>query len=284
MRKFGSRLTDVVLVAVLLAGGFWTYQNHNQLLDWYYLRDYTPPQAIATLADQATMTEQGKHLFYRAQPQIDMTRAALVTDCRIPNDKTIELGCYLSTDKIYLLNIQQPELKNEMIVTAAHETLHAAYDRMSASDKREISSELEQYAKTITDASFKQRMQQYRETEPGEEDNELHSIVGTEFGNLPSGLEQHYALYFSNRAQIVSYSDQFNTTFDGLHTQITQLDSQIKATKARMEALKAANRIREYNALVDGVNADINSYNGKVQLYNQYASELLGTESAAGVQ
>ncbi|HUC20332.1 MAG TPA: hypothetical protein VMR98_02440, partial [Candidatus Polarisedimenticolaceae bacterium] len=95
-------------------------------------------------------------------------------------------------------------------------------------------------------------------------------------------LEEHYAQYFSSRAQIVSYSQSFNERFDGLHKQIVQLDAQIQATKQRMHQYLEAGRIGAHNALVPGVNAQITEYNQKVEQYNRYASDLLGEQPAAG--
>lgn len=281
MRTSRSILLDGLILVVLLAFGGVAYLYHNQILDWYYLRNYTPPAAVAALADQASMTDAGRHLFYRARPQIDTERTQLSAHCRIADDKTIELGCYLSTDQIYLLNIQQSELKDEMVVTAAHETLHAAYDRLGGAEKHRINAELEQVAATINDASLKQRLADYAKVEPGEQDNELHSIIGTEFGNLPPDLESHYATYFSNRSQIIAYNQTFNRTFDGLHTQIIQLDAKITATKAQMQMFLAAGQVARYNTDVPIVNAEITSYNQKVEQYNQYSRDLLGQKPAA---
>lgn len=284
MRSLRSAVIDTLILVILCAGGYAAYANHDRILDWYYLRNYTPPPRIAALADQATMTDTGRKLFYRSRPQIDSSREELVQHCNIPNDKTIELGCYLSSNQIYLMDIVQPELQSEMAVTAAHETLHAAYERLSRSERQRLDAELEAYADTITDADFRQRMAEYAQTEPGERDNELHSIIGTEYSNLPPSLANHYAQYFSDRSKIVAASDQFSSTFDGLHAEIVQLDTTIKALRGQMEAYLATNQINRYNSLVPVINDDINRYNQKVSLYNQYASTLLGKEPTAGAQ
>ncbi len=273
---------NVVLIAAVVLGSYIGYQNHNEALDWYYLRDYRPPARIAELAEKATMTEDGERLFYRAKPQMLSDRPSLVKNCRVQGERTIELGCYLSTNQIFLLNIPQSDLKDEEIVTAAHETLHAAYDRMSNKERRELNSQLRAAAAKITDTSLRDRLDIYKELEPGEEDNELHSILGTEFPDLGRKLEEHFAYYFSNRAQIVSYSQAFDQRFDGLHTQIVQLDAEIQSIKRQMQQYLAAGRIGMHNALVPDVNRLISEYNEKVDQYNQYASDLLGTQPAAG--
>lgn len=264
---------------MVLAGLF-----HTQITDWYALRGYAPPARIAQLAAQTTMTPAGRHLFYRSRPQIMAGRAAFVRSCHVANDQTVELGCYLSSDNIYLLDITQPALSSEVVVTAAHETLHAAYARIGLGSRRELDQELEQAYAGINDPALAARMADYARTEPGERDNELHSILGTEYANLPAALEAHYAKYFSNRAAVVAASTQFKQNFDGLHSRIVQQDSQIKATKAQMQTYLAEGAITRYNALVPGINASITSYNQEVTLYNQYAQDLLGTQAPAGAQ
>ncbi len=273
---------NLAIAAAVTAAGYGIYQHQQEILDWYYLRNYVPPTAIAQLAEQAQLTSAGQRIFYRSRPQIDIQRADLVRDCKIKSDKTIELGCYLSTNQIYLLSISQPQLKDEIAVTAAHETLHAAYGRLSNKDRRELNAELEAAAAKIPDDSLKKRLAEYQDLEPGEQDNELHSILGTEYPNLSPELEAHYATYLADRAHIVKLSQSFNQNFDGLHTEIVQLDAQIIGLKRRMQTHREAGRISAYNALVPQVNGLIKDYNAKVVLYNQYASDLLGVQSAAG--
>lgn len=282
-----SRLsfTVNVLVALAVVGvGYGVYANRYNLLDWYYLRTYTPSAQVASLADQATMTATGRRLFYRANPQIVTTRAAMVSACNVTDNQIAELGCYLSTDHIYLLQVSDPVLKNEMATTAGYEMLHSAYQRMSDGQRRVMDARLEQVAAHITDPDILSQMQIYTKTEPGARDDELYSVLGTEYGPLPSDLEKHYAIYFSHRAQLVTYSQQFNQTFDTLHTQIVQLDSTIKATKAQMQSYLAAGEVTRYNSLIPGINVQIATYNQEVTLYNQYSHDILGTETAPAAQ
>ncbi|HUC20235.1 MAG TPA: hypothetical protein VMR98_01935, partial [Candidatus Polarisedimenticolaceae bacterium] len=175
---------NMAAAVVVVICGYFGYQYHDQILDWYYLKDYHPPARIAELADKATMTEDGRRIFYRSKPRMLSDRPSLVKNCQVQGERTIELGCYLSTNQIFLLQIQQPDLKDEEIVTAAHEALHAAYDRMSNTERREINTQLRAAAANITDASLGERLATYQRLEPGEEDNELHSILGTEYPKL----------------------------------------------------------------------------------------------------
>lgn len=274
-------LTSALLVVVLfLAVSYGVYASRYVLLDWWYLRNYHPSPQVAALADQATMTATGRRLFYRANPQIVTSRAAMLRYCNVTDNRIAELGCYLSTDHIYLLQISDPALRNEMITTAGYEMLHSAYQRMSGSQRRRMDARMEQVAAHITDPDILSQMQIYAKTEPGARDDELYSVLGTEYAQLPPDLEAHYATYFSHRDKLVAYNRQFNQTFSQLHTQIAQLDASIKATKAQMQTYLSDGEISRYNALVPSVNQQIATYNQQVGQYNQYSHEVLGTEAA----
>jgi hypothetical protein len=278
-----SRLTltsTLIVVAVFLAVSYAVYSNRYVLLDWWYLRSYHPSSQVATLADQATMTATGRRLFYRADPQIVTTRAAMLRYCSVTDKQIAELGCYLSTEHIYLLQISDPALKNEMITTAGYEMLHSAYQRMGTAERRRMDARMEQVAAHITDPDILSQMEIYAKTEPGARDDELYSVLGTEYAQLPPDLEAHYATYFSHRQKLVAYNQQFNRIFNDLHTQIVQLDASIQASKTRMQIYLAAGEISRYNDLVPGVNQQIKTYNQQVGQYNQYSHEVLGTEAA----
>jgi hypothetical protein len=279
-----STIASLITLLLLIGVAAYVNANHYQITDWWYLRNYTPSAEVASLATDANMTSTGKRLFYRANPQIVTTRDQMINYCAMKDNTVIELGCYLSTDHIYLMQINEPQLKNEMINTAAYEMLHSAYQRLSDSDRTRIDAQLEQLAGQITDPDITQQIQLYAQTEPGERDDELYSVIGTEYPNIPPSLAANYAQYFSNRTVLVSYYLQFNQVLDGLHAQINQLNIQIITTKARMKGYLANGQVARYNTLVPSVNATITTYNQDVVQYNQYASDLLGQQSAAGTE
>ena len=285
MHKRFSDLTGVIIIALIVAGVIAVYDNRYAITDWYFLRNYTPSAQVAALADQAGFTPKGRALFYRADPQIVTQRAAMISYCDITDNQVAELGCYLSTDHIYLLAIAEPNLKNEMATTSGYEMLHSAYQRLSGSQRRTTDAELEQVAAHITDPHILDQIQIYAKTEPGARDDELYSVLGTEYtGALPPALIADYNQYFSNRSQLVAYHQQFEQTFDSLHTQITQLSGQIDAQKTAMSRYLAAGQVGQYNDLVPVINVKITTYNGDVQLYNQYGRDILGTQSSASAQ
>jgi hypothetical protein len=284
MHKPVSPLVAAITIVLFVAGCLALYTNRYAISDWYYLRNYVPSPVVASLATDAHMTAKGRELFYRANPQIVTERATMVRYCSLSDNQVAELGCYLSTDHIYLLNISDAALKNEMITTAGYEMLHSAYQRMSDGQRRTIDAEMERVATQITDPDILSQIQIYAKTEPGARDDELYSVLGTEYPTLPPALQTEYAKYFTDRAQLVAYYHQFNQTFDVLHAQITLLGDQIKATKVTMQNYLANGAVSRYNSLVPGINAQITTYNQEVQLYDQYGNDILGKESSANPQ
>ncbi len=273
-------IVDTLLLIILFIAFVLAYVFRYDLQDAWALRNYHPDATIQSLAGQATLTPLGQRLFYRNDPKIYADRQSLARDCRIKSDTTIELGCYLSTQHIYLLDVAPPELRQEMAVTVAHETLHAAYDRLSASQKKQLDTQLQAAADALNDKKLNDRLALYDKLEPGEHSNELHSILGTEYANLSPQLETYFGKYLTNRSAVVAYNTEFNRTFDGLHDEIVQLNDQITKQKAKMNADLAAGRIATYNSQVGSVNANITSYNLKVDKYNRYANILLGQQPA----
>jgi hypothetical protein len=268
----------VIAAAVII------YLKHTAISDWWFLRNYTPPAQVQQLAAQADMTQTGRNVFYRAAPQIVTQRSEMVSHCSLSDNQVAELGCYTSNEHIYLLSITEPALSNEMIVTVAYEMLHPVYEHMSASQRKTIDAEMEAIVPQITDQSILGQMHIYAQTEPGARDEELYSILGTEYPDISPALAANYAQYLGNRDQLVAYHLAFEQTYNGLASQITQLGASIAATKAQMARYQALGEISRYNALVDGVNSQVDLYNAQVNEYNRYGSALFGAQSAATTQ
>jgi len=315
MRAVKQTLIYLSLLA-LLAFPLLVYLNAQALSDWWQLRDYTPPPAVASLATQDTRTPYARHIFYVNHPDIQSDAAQFRNDCH-ENEKTIVLGCYHSDQQgIFLYNVQDERLTGEQQVTAAHEMLHAAYDRLSSKDKNYVNGLLQgYYDKNLKDQRIIDTINSYRQSEPDDIVNEMHSIFGTEIASLPPPLENYYARYFTNRGLIANYASSYENEFTSRENQIkslnaqlsdmkTQIDAQkqslqvmlnqINADRARLESLRSAGQIEQYNAGVADFNAEVNQYNSGVsQLrseintynklvdqYNSIAKELASLQKA----
>jgi chromosome segregation ATPase len=135
--------------------------------------------------------------------------------------------------------------------------LHAAYQRMGSDEKKQVDALLEaEYAKLKDNSDLTDRLAFYARTEPGERDNELHSVIGTEVGDISPALETHYAQYFTNRQAIVALHTKYDSVFVGLQTQSSALSTQLSSLGATIQRDSAS-----YNTGVAQLNQDITDFN-----------------------
>lgn len=278
-----------VAALVLLIVGIVRY--HQDIADWWFLRSYDPPPAVAELAQRAALSEEGKDYFYVSDPEIN-DKKAFNRNCPTV-EKTFILGCY--TDKrIYVLEVHREELDGIMEVTAAHEMLHAAYDRLGSGERDRVTDMLEQQFEQIEDKRTIELIEQY-EKEGGDRvrRNELHSILPTQVADLSPELEEYFSQYFTDRQKIVKLYDEYKTTFEnlrgqidslqgeieGLRTRIDNLETQITAQRQRVNELNTEldhrqqqNDTQAYNALVPQQNAAVEKYNRLVDQYRSLIS------------
>jgi hypothetical protein len=287
-KRIGS-LTAAALI-LLVPAAVWT-QRWN-IFDTIRLRNYQPSAEVAQLADQTTMNGKTRRLFYVYRPNLE-DKQSFNNNCQT-TEKTIVLGCYVAGNYIHLYKVTDERLNGIIQVTAAHETLHAAYDRLSRSDKTSVNKLINGAYATLTDQRIKDTIEDYRKN-GADTTNELHSILGTEVRNLPAALEQYYTRYFTNRLAIVGYSEKYEQAFTqrkqkiaeddtklaGLKQQIENSEADLKsreqalsAERNRLNALLAAKNYEAYNTSVPGFNAQVNAYNAQVarirKLIDQY--------------
>lgn len=277
------RLTSLIVFVFVLAAGTLLWLNRWNIYDASRMRGYQAPTAVAQLATDTTMNDKTRRLFYVNHPDLE-NKAAFVQSCKSA-EKTIVLGCYVPAQGIYLSDITDPRLAGVVQVTAAHETLHAAYDRLSTSEKRNVDAMLNQAYDQVTDKRVRDTIDAYRK-EGADISNELHSILGTEVRDLPPTLESYYARYFKDRKAVVAYSEKYEQAFterqksvENFDQQLTDLKKQIDAAESalsgqeaqlrtdrtRLDGLLAAKQFDAYNADVPRYNAQVNSYNANVR-------------------
>lgn len=288
-----SGLITLAALLIVLAGIF--LFRHN-ISDWYKLRGYTPPSEIVEVADQITLKNEWRRLFYVNHPEI-ADKNTFNEHCR-KNEFTIVLGCYLSGQSgIFLLEVDDERLEGVVQVTAAHELLHAAYERLGSKEKSRIDTLLTQTFVNIKDKRIRETIESYRESDPTIVTNELHSILGSEVRTLPDELEQYYSRYFTDRKKVVSFSEQYEAAFierrnkvreydqelselrvsiDSLSAQLTQTNSELQSQRSEMNQLRSSGKTSQYNAQVPSYNAKVSGYNrdvdrlqGMVSKYNQ---------------
>ena len=106
----------------------------------------------------------------------------------------------------------------------------------------------------------------------GEFENELHSILGTEFAGLSEELEQHYRQIFKNRQAIVAMNQASQRPFwqkqqllDNLKNEITNDEASLKQRQAEYEQA-------------------VRAFNAEVVKFNQRASKAGGFQTQAEFQ
>jgi hypothetical protein len=293
--NFLRRYSPYLLLIVFLVSGGLLWWYRDDIRDWVVLRGYDPPAPIARLAADTAMSSYGQRLFYVNKPSLD-DKVALNQHCEGLAEEAAVLGCFRGDRQgIYIYDITDPRLSGVEQVTAAHEMLHQAYERLDNTQKKRIDSLLEDYYRTkLTDQSVKDKMEIYKKTEPNDLANEMHSIFGTEIKDLPSELEEHYSQYFADRQKVVTYRTQSQAEFDKYRNQIATYDQRlaelkpqieaneqdltaqvaaIKAKKAQMESDLAAGNVAAYNAAVAPYNAMVKAYNSDLSATNRLIEE-----------
>ncbi len=256
------------------------------IYDWARLRNYNPPAAITALASDDTMTGYGRHMFYINHPAVE-TKAAFNQDC--PNnggEQTIILGCYRTHQMgIYLYSVSDPKFDGVEEVTAAHEMLHAAYERLGQSDKNYVNGLLmDYYRHGLHDKRLLDTVASYQKTEPNAVVDEMHSIFGTEVPNLPPKLEDYYHKYFKDRSQVTAFAAKYQSVFTARKLEAQQLLTQIHFDEQQLVNLKNQIDSMEHNLEVERQNleperhsgTDAATYNAQVSAYNQQVSVYRG--------
>lgn len=289
-----GQLVILLILLTLLAVG-WT--KHNAIYDWLRLRNYSASSQVMQLATDTTMTAKSSHLFYVNHPALQSSSDFNASCPNNGGEKTIILGCYRGHETgIYLFTVSDPELEGVMQVTAAHEALHAVYDRLSTKERGYVNGLLEDYYHNdLHDQRILDTIEAYKKSEPNDVVNEMHSVFGTEVPNLPPALETYYRQFFSDRSKIVSYSQKYQAAFsrrkaqaDSLLQQIksleqqlttlkSQIDSQETALRAKRQALESqrssVNNAQAFNAQVDDYNNLVAQYQGLINTYNQLVAQ-----------
>jgi hypothetical protein len=283
MNWLKQHLRNITITAVSIVG-VWHIQDLN---DWEKLLTYQAPAQIARLANTTTMTDRARRLFYVNNPTIESKKLALNL-CK-SSEHTVVLGCYVVGKGIFLQDVTDPRLQGVMEVTAAHEMLHVAYQRMSLFDDRQkLNQQLRAALQQLQNPRIKQLIETYTEQDPDSVNTELHSILGTEVRDLSPELEQHYRKYFTNRSAIVALSERYESVFTALRDRAKEIDRQLKTRKSTMEQLVDRVKVESESIESDrlalqrsiSVNPEVNyqsqisSLNDRVQNYNQLVTQL----------
>ena len=257
-RVRAGSITAAIVSIVVLAIAALLYLNRQYFSDQLVVWSYEPTAAIQDVSTRVAFSDKGKFYFYVTQPEI-ATADTFNQDCPRQEPSSPILGCY-SNGRIFVYDITNQQLDGIEEVTAAHEMLHAAWERLSDTEKDRLSGLLKtEYAKHAT-GTLAERMAYYERNEPGELVNELHSILPTEITTLSPELEAYYAQYFQDRQKVVSLHNQYNTVLEGLRTKVEGLYDQLMMLSASIESTT-----RTYEVQAATLSTDIDQFNARAQ-------------------
>jgi hypothetical protein len=282
-------LKPLIVTTVVLSGLGLLYGYRYAIYDWWRLYNYNPSSAISNLASDTTMTSKAKVLFYINHPKLEGANQFNL-DCPIGGEHTIVLGCYKPVERgIYLFNITDKTLYGVEQVTAAHETLHAAYSRLSKSEKTYVNNLLQNYyLHGLHNPTVKAEIAAYKISEPNDILNEMHSIFGTEIAQLPPALENYYRQYFVNRAEIAKFAEDYRNAFSIREHQVSEYDKQLSSLHQIIDTDESTlnsdlqlisseqnglNSLRSSGNTI-GYNNEVPSYNNRVYIYNQLVNRV----------
>ena len=294
--KVTGNLLFLCLVGLVIYGIF----NTRKVMDYVILHNYNPPQRVVETANNAEMTNKTRRVFYVNKPSFQ-EKADFKNSCPRA-EQTIVLGCFVSNKGIFILNVHDQRLSGVTEVTAAHEVLHAMYDRLSSSEKAKVDAMTAKAFSQLDNQRVRDNVEAYRKSDPSVVPNELHSILGSEIRNLPPDLEDYYKQYFTNRAKIVDISEKYEKTFTDIESQtktleadltslkkelddneasLNSLSGKIEQQKSRLDTLLKSNQVEQYNNGVPEFNAMISQYNSLVEvrksdvaLYNSKVEQI----------
>jgi hypothetical protein len=253
-------IAALLAIALPVSGGIYYGANARLIADRQSVADFTPTANITSLVERADMNDVGTFLFYTSHPELN-TANEFNTACGIRPEQFL-LGCYTG-ETIHLYDVTEERLDGLREVTAAHEMLHAAFDRLDEKSQERLGVLLEEaYEQHGDDPELAERMDAYAVSQPGTRLTELHSIIGTEFTDLDPELETYYERYFTDRSVVVGLHASYMKVFSDLEQQTTDLSNQILALADEIEA-----DTNTFNTDQTQLNADIDAFIAKNEAY-----------------
>lgn len=233
------------------------------------------PAGIEQLVLNLRLTNKGKFVFGAVNPQIE-NKTVFNSSCPTVEENASSLGCYNSnTQEVHIYNVESEELAGEIEATAAHELLHAAWDRLSNYDRSRLEPLLlEVYNSDEHHAMLAESTKNYA---PAELMTELHSQIAERIKDLPPELEKHYAKYFEDQDLIVSYFNQYSSVFKQLQKEAEALSAEIDEARASVAKQEQEYKtwVDDYNSRVENFNACARDYNCTIDNFNAKLAELI---------
>ncbi len=273
-RKKVGVITSIIVCLVLITSAALIVLFRQRIVDQMTVWQFKPSDQISNIAKRDGMSDYGKFLFYASQPELDAAQYFNSVCSRIETTTSI-LGCY-SNYRMYIYDVTNTQLDGIREVTAAHETLHAAYVRLGKDEKDKVNVLLEaEYKKLENNKDFAELIAFYDRTEPGERDNELHSVIATEVVDMAPALETYYKQYFSDRQNVVQLYVKYNGVFQDLATKASSLSDQLTAL-----AKTITDESAQYNIDAQTLTQDVTAFDKRAKIGDFTSQGQFDTERA----
>jgi hypothetical protein len=254
------------LIALVVVWGW-----HGQTIrEDIQLLGYQAPAEIAQLATETQMSAKGRRIFYLSHPKIEAQGDGLKQCRNGGQEKTIVLGCYSSKNGIFIQRITDERLRGTMQVTAAHEMLHSAYYRLSIDERGEIDKELAMVFSNLKNQRVRSSIEIYRKQDAQVVPTELHSILGTEVGELTPLLERHYQKYFVDRSAVVAFAENYVKPFLSINNQADETLQKLNEMRDEILRLKVLAKTQSGEARYQTQN----QINQQIAVYKQTAAQV----------
>ena len=212
--KWVILLVVVALVALIVF-------NRDWIRDFWRGVSYRPTSEMARIRDDLDLTGQGEFLFNASRPVLNESEEFNDT-CRFESDEeNAVLGCYRD-ENIYIYNIKDTELDGIRELTAAHELLHAVWERMSESERGSYAESLS----LVYDQNKEILEGEITTYDNNERKEELYVRAGTEVKKLPDDLEKHYATIFNDQDKVVNFYNKYIAVFNNLKAEMDELKAE----------------------------------------------------------
>jgi hypothetical protein len=267
------------VISIITVGlAIWLFLNRQLVLDQLSVWSYQPTASVQAINDKVKFTDKGLFTFYATQPVV-AEPSEFNDKCPRREAGSPILGCYTPEDRIYVFNMTNERLEGMKEVTAAHEMLHAAWQRMSEEERTRIGGLLSAAYEKGASPELRERMEYYQRNEPDAITNELHSILGTEVANLGNELETYYQQFFQDRQRILDLHAKYDAVYKSLYTRADELYTTMQTLSSSIEARSGA-----YDKSVNQLSADIDSFNARANNGDFDSPSVFNSERAALVR
>lgn len=234
----GLRAAATVLVVfAVLGGGWWlvTGDHMAAVLTSAASRPQGPvgrvpaPSAtVVQLADAAHLSSQGRAIFYGTAPRVLDAKSFAGQCVNAPTMAVLAdgaVGCYLTgLNKIVVYEPADPRLHGFAVLTVAHETLHAAWETLTAGERDRLVPLLEAaVAPFPADSTLQKELAGSVGSHPQNRPTEMFAYVGTLVapgGGVDPVLEAVYTRFIADRTALVAVNTADLALLDGMNAAI----------------------------------------------------------------